>query len=261
MTHPPPDRPSGVKRTVERRFGEVAANYRTSPVHAAGIELTRMVELAECSGRERVLDAGCGPGHTALAFAPHVGHVTAVDLSEAMLAQGRDLAQQRAIANVEFRRGDVEALPFAEGEFDRVVTRYSAHHWPNPAAALREFRRVAAPGGSLLLADVVSFDEHVVDTHLQAIELLRDPSHVRDHTTAQWLAMLSDAGYAAEVAFTWDLRLDFDSWVARIGTPPASAAIIRETLGRAPVEVRTALRVETDHSFTLRCALIRATPR
>ena len=175
-----------------------------------------------------------------------------------MLAQGSKLAHDRAISNVEFRQADVEALPFADEEFDLVVSRYSAHHWPNPLAALREFRRVLAPAGSLLLADVVSFDEPVADTHLQAIELLRDPSHVRDHTTEQWLAMLTAAGYSAGGAFTWDLRLDFESWVTRIATPPALVAAIRHLLGAAPDEVQAAFRIEPDCSFTLRCALLQA---
>jgi len=258
MTHSPPEQQSGVKRTVEQQFSQVAANYRSSAVHASGAELEVMVKLAACSGQERVLDAGCGPGHTALAFAPHVGQVVAVDLSEEMLAQGRGLAHDRAISNVEFRQADVEALPFTDGEFDLVVSRYSAHHWPDPPAALREFRRVLAPSGSLLLADVVSFDEPVIDTHVQTIELLRDHSHVRDHTTSQWLAILTGDGFTASVAFTWDLRLDFEAWVTRIATPPAFVAAVREVLSDAPAEVRAALHVEPNCSFTVRCALLQA---
>ena len=91
-----------------------------------------MLALADLSGDERILDAGCGPGHTALTFAPHVAQVVGVDLSDQMLDQGRRLAAERGLTNVEFRTGDVEALPFDSGEFDVVVTRYSAHHWPAP---------------------------------------------------------------------------------------------------------------------------------
>jgi len=221
-----------------------------------------MVDLAQLSGNECILDAGCGPGHTALTFAPNVRQVIAVDLAAAMLEQGRTLAAGRGIANVEFRRADVEALPFADAAFDVIATRYSAHHWPNPQAALAEFHRVLRPdAGRLLLADVISFSEPVIDTHLQTVELLRDPSHVRDHTTEQWLAMLAAAGFTAEVVYVWDLRLDFTSWVSRMATPSAAVALIRELLTNAPVEVKSALRVEPDCSFTVRGALIYAAPR
>jgi len=254
--------PNDVKRSVEERFAQVAANYSASPVHAAGAELARMVALAAPTGGERMLDAGCGPGHTALAFAPSVRQVIAVDLAAAMLEQGSRLAAERGIANVEFRRADVEALPFADAAFDVIASRYSAHHWPNPQTALAEFHRVLRPdAGRLLLADVVSCPAPVIDTHLQAVELLRDPSHVRDHTTEQWLAMLAIAGFTAEVAYTWDIRLDFTSWVGRMATPPAAVAMIREIFAAAPVEVKSALRIEPDCSFTVRGALIAAALR
>ncbi|MDI9548200.1 MAG: methyltransferase domain-containing protein [Chloroflexota bacterium] len=248
-----------VKRSVEEQFGQVAANYSASPVHAAGAELARMVDLAELAGSECILDAGCGPGHTAFTFAPNVRQVIAVDLAAAMLEQGHRLATERGIANIDFRRADVEALPFAGAAFDVIATRYSAHHWPNPQAALAEFHRVLRPdAGRLLLADVISFSEPVIDTHLQTVELLRDPSHVRDHTTEQWLATMAAAGFTAEVAYTWDLRLDFTSWVGRMATPPSVVAMIRDILTAAPAEVKSALRIEPDCSFTLRCALISA---
>ncbi len=252
-----------VKGVVRRQFGQTAAHYRTSQVHARGVELDRMLALAHLRGDETVLDAGCGPGHTALAFAPHVGRVIAVDLSQEMLAEGRRLARERGIDNVEFRLGDVEALPFPEGSFDLITSRYSAHHWPHPLQALREFRRVLRAGprpGRLLLADVVSFDDFTLDTHVQAMELLRDPSHVRDHTVGQWLAMLDRAGFQGEVAFTWALRLDFASWVARMETPALQVTAIRELLQQAPEEVRQALQVEADCSFTFPCAVIQGVP-
>ena len=83
------ERTRSVKAAVESQFASVAANYASSRVHSQGDEFKRMLELAALDGTEHVLDAGCGPGHTALTFAPHAGALTAVDLTEAMLEQGR----------------------------------------------------------------------------------------------------------------------------------------------------------------------------
>lgn len=121
-----------IKASVQRQFNQVAANYSTSSVHAKGRDLEEMVSAVPLTGREQILDAGCGTGHTALAFAPHVAQVVALDFTEGMLAQGRQLAAERGLSNVEFRLGDVEKLPFAAAQFDLVVSRYSAHHWPHP---------------------------------------------------------------------------------------------------------------------------------
>jgi len=252
------DNATNVKRKVHQQFSQVAANYSVSAVHARGEDLPEMVEQAQLSGRERVLDAGCGAGHTALAFAAKASEVVAIDLSAAMLTQCRELAAARGIKNVDFRVGDVEELAFADNSFDIVTSRYSAHHWPHPQQALHEFARVLKPSGQFILSDIVSFDDFTCDSYLQAIEVLRDPSHVRDHTEAQWLAMLQDAGFTARVVFRWDVWLDFADWVERMETPSTHVAALRALLDGAPHEVRDALRMEADHSFTVRGALLRS---
>ncbi len=249
-----------VKRSVQQQFDRVAANYRTSTVHARGEEFARMLALAGLQGNERVLDAGCGAGHTAVAFAPHVAQVVALDFTDAMLVQVRQLATERGIENVETRLGDVEALPLADGSFDLVVSRYSAHHWPQPGRALREFRRVLRPHGQVLLADVVGFDDPTCDTFLNAVELLRDPSHVRDFTPQEWLTLFAAAGFEAAIEFRWDLWIDFGEWVARMQTPATHVAAIRSLLAGAPAEVREAMRIEQD-GFWFHCAVIQGRPR
>ncbi len=248
-----------IKTSVQHQFGQVAANYSTSAVHAKGRDLEAMLRTIPLTGQERVLDAGCGTGHTALAFAPQVAQVIAVDLTQGMLDQGEQLALDRGLTNVEFRLGDVEKLPLADRHFDLIVSRYSAHHWPHPDAALQEFQRVLKPGGYVILDDIVSFDDFMCDTYLQAVEVLRDPSHVRDHTTAQWIAMLETAGFAdAQVVYTGGVWIDFASWIQRMATPDANAALIRTLLDGAPQEVKSALQVEPNHNFTFAGAVIRA---
>jgi ubiquinone/menaquinone biosynthesis C-methylase UbiE len=246
-----------IKGAVQRQFGQVAAAYSVSTVHAKGVDLAEMLNAAQLDGNERVLDAGCGAGHTALNFSPHVAEVVAVDFTEGMLAQGRYLATERNLRNIDFRLADVEQLPFANGEFDVVVSRLSAHHWPHPLLALREFKRVLRPGGRFILSDIVSYDEYSLDTFLQSIELLRDPSHVRDHSAEQWLAMFANAGFAGELVYTWDVWLNFADWVARMATPPVQVAALRALFDNAPAEVRTMLRIEADYSFTLQGGMLR----
>ena len=249
-------RDSDLKGAVQEQFGPVAANYLTSAVHAQGEDLPVMVQAANLRGVERVLDAGCGAGHTAASFSPHVAEVVALDFTASMLRQVEVLARERDLENISTRLGDVESLPIADATFDLVVSRYSSHHWARPDKALREFRRVLKNGGMFVLSDVLGYGDYVCDTYLNAIELLRDPSHVRDFTLAEWETFFAGAGFELEVVFPYRIFLDFEEWTERMATPEASRVAIRGLYDVAPAEVKTAMGiVEEGHSF--QCAVLR----
>ena len=249
---------SDVRDAAQQQFGSSAEAYRVSEVHASGADLVRIGELTGEVSPRRVLDLGCGAGHASMAVAPIAGEVVAYDLTPAMLRQVEILARERGVANVSTRQGDAERLPFGAGEFDLVVTRYSAHHWHNPAAGVAECSRVLAPDGVLLLSDIVAPEDPLLDTHLQAVELLRDRSHVRDWRVSEWQRMLAAAGFEHEVIMQWSLHLEFKSWVMRLATPENRIAAIRVTLDEAPDEVKAFFRLQSDHSFDIPGALLRA---
>jgi ubiquinone/menaquinone biosynthesis C-methylase UbiE len=229
--------------SVESSFSAAAARYVSSPIHQGGPDLDAMVEAASLQGHERVLDIGSGPGHAAFAFAPRVRSAVAFDLSEAMLAEGRRLGAELGIANVGFEQGDAAALPFEAGSFEVVTSRYCAHHYADPGAVFREVARVLAPGGVVLVVDSVSPPDPAQDTFLNAIEVLRDPTHVRNYSVAQWTAMLADAGLPPEHLGDFPRRLEFGSWVERIGTRPAFVTALRELISGATDEIRSAFAI------------------
>lgn len=162
-------------RHVVDQFGAQASAYVTSAVHAAGADLDRIGERVRARPGLRVLDLGCGGGHVAFAAAAAGACVTAYDLSAEMLAAVAAEASRRGLDRIETRQGGAEALPFPDARFDAVLTRYSAHHWRDVPAALAEARRVLKPDGFLVVSDIVAPEDPLLDTHLQAVELLRDP--------------------------------------------------------------------------------------
>lgn len=247
-----------VKQAVQAQFSAAAEHYRTSAVHAQGEDLAQLVAAARLTGVERVLDVGCGAGHASAAVAPHAVEVTALDLTDAMLMQVARLAAERGLTNVVTLRGDAEALPCGDAEYDRVISRYSAHHWPYPTHALDEIRRALKPGGAFVLSDIVAPQAPALDTFLQTIELLRDPSHVRDHSVSQWLTMLDESGFAAEIVYEWSLSLDIVPWLARIATPAQNAAMIEALFAGAHAEARAEFQLEKRGTLALRGALFRA---
>ena len=245
---------------VAGRFGAQAAAYVASATHAQGEDLADLAHLAGTRPGGAALDLGCGGGHVAYAVAPGLGSVTAYDLSEDMLAAVAAEAGRRGLANIATRRGSVEALPFADAAFDLVLTRFSAHHWGRVPAALAEARRVLRLDGRLAIIDVVAPEDPLLDTHLQAWELLRDPSHGRDYRVSEWRGMLGEAGFRVGRTVARRLPLAFPAWIARMGTPEADAAAIRRLQASAPEPVRRHFAVEPDGSFTVDTATIEAEP-
>nr|WP_315598707.1 class I SAM-dependent methyltransferase [uncultured Cupriavidus sp.] len=249
---------------VAAQFGATANAYLTSTVHAQGADLEQLKQaLAHLKpvAHSRVLDLGCGAGHASFAAATVANEVVAYDLSAEMLAVVAAAAQDRGLANIRTQQGAAEVLPFADASFCAVVSRMSAHHWRDVPAALREIRRVLKPNGKVVLIDIVGADDPLCDTWLQSVELLRDPSHIRDYTPAVWAQMFEAAGLGAEVSPVWRIEIEFSSWVARMRTPEVAQTAIRHLWEKAPAEVRDRYRVQPDGSFALEAALVTGSPR
>ncbi|HET9444429.1 MAG TPA: methyltransferase domain-containing protein, partial [Acidimicrobiales bacterium] len=127
---------------------EAAEAYEARFVPALFAEWApHLVDMADVSPGQAVLDVACGTGIVARTAAPRVvpgGRVVGLDLNEAMLTVAR-----RVSPDLEWRRGDAAALPFADGEFDVVVCQMALMFLPDRLAAVREMARVTAAGGTV----------------------------------------------------------------------------------------------------------------
>jgi len=243
---------------VGDQFGARASAYLTSVVHATGADLARLAALARDRPEARVLDLGCGGGHVTFAVAPHVREVVACDLSAEMLDVVARAARERGLANVTTQRGVAEHLPFADASFDMVMSRYSAHHWRDFSAGLGEAARVLEPGGAAAFVDSVSPGPPLHDTFMQAIELLRDPSHVRSYTRAEWEEGLARAGLVVTETRSHRVRLVFKTWVERMATPRVQVEAIRALQRAMSESVTRWFDIEPDGSFTIDVAAFEA---
>ena len=243
---------------VGGQFGARAEAYLRSAVHAQGRDLQDLAALAGNRREARVLDLGCGGGHVTFAVAARVREVVAYDLSPEMLEVVARAARERGLGNVTTQQGVVENLPFAEGSFDLVLSRYSAHHWRDFEAGLREAARVLKPGGVAAFVDTVSPGTPLLDTFFQAIELLRDCSHVRNYSRAEWETAIARAGLVPGETSAYRLRLDFASWVERMRTPKLQVDAIRALQAAMSASVTRAFAIEPDGSFAIDTALFRA---
>lgn len=243
---------------VETQFGSQAKAYVASAVHAQGEDLNALETIAREAQPERALDLGTGGGHVAYRLARHARSVTAVDLSPQMLAAVQASARERDLSNIETCVAAAEHLPFQDATFDMLACRFTAHHWRDWTGGLREARRVLKPGAPAIFIDIVSPAHALFDTHLQAVELLRDPSHVRDYSEAEWSFALAEAGFRVNSTVKRRLRMDYPSWVERMRTPEQHRAAIRSLQAMAAASTAAYFEIEADGSFSIDALQIEA---
>ncbi len=216
------------------QFGPVAEKYLTSAVHASGSALQRLVEVASPSGG-RVLDVGTGAGHMAYTFAPLVDEVVAFDLTPEMLRVVEREAGSRGLGNISTVEGDAEAMPFGDGEFDGVTCRVAAHHFVDVPAFVGEVSRVLRAGGWLLLVDTISPEDDGAALEVNAVEAIRDPSHVRNWKVSEWVEVIGANGMEVRHEETHRKTLDLEDWMERMRVSeevrPGLASRILESTG------------------------------
>lgn len=226
------------KELVQRQFGANAAAYATSKVHAKGASLARLVELLQPQPTWQVLDIATAAGHTAFALAPHVARVTATDITPEMLPVAAKLAAEKGITNVTLETADAEDLPFEDQAFDLVTCRIAPHHFPHIERFIAEAARVLRAGGRLAVVDnVVPGGDEADDAagaYVNAFEKLRDPSHGRALSLAEWLQAFADAKLTVEHHEVAAKPMTFTPWAKRMGADEETIVELRRLLQEAP---------------------------
>jgi len=248
-----------VKDRVRDQYGRFVGRYVDSPVHARGASLARLVELLRPASGDRLLDVATAAGHTALAFAPYVGRVIAVDLTPEALPEARALARERGVPIPLLASADAESLPFPDGAFDLVTCRIALHHFPHPRRAVAEMTRVCRPGGRIGLVDNVVPEDEEAGAFINAFEQYRDPSHFREHPVSTLRGFLEQAGVNVQHVEVEPKTMDFAAWTWRMDVSEEGKAHLRGMLDRAPQAAMESLQPRLEEGalkFTLLEALL-----
>jgi hypothetical protein len=185
-------------------WSERAQLYRDSKAHSQGADLDLVVEWA--AGAKTAIDVATGGGHVARRLREAGLEVVSCDPSPGM--------QPDVICFA-------EDLPFAERSFDLAVTRVAAHHFADVALAVVELGRVARDR-------VIVVDNLYLDERAEEAEKIRDPSHVRNYSEAEWRAFFDAAGIEVEDVRRFDFPIEFEPWLERTACVGEGAARVRE---------------------------------
>jgi ubiquinone/menaquinone biosynthesis C-methylase UbiE len=222
------------KSLVQQQFGAHAGGYVTSPTHAKGYSLQRLIDLLDPQPGWRALDLATGGGHTALALARREALTIAGDLTRPMLHAAREHITGQIGDRVRFTQLDAEALPFPTDAFDVVTCRIAPHHFPNVAQFVRESARVTRPGGIVAVIDQLSPDKPKVARYINAFERLRDPSHVWAYNEIEWKGFFTAAGLEMVHYETFEVQQDLTAWAETMGCDRATILRLRAMLQQAP---------------------------
>ena len=190
-------------------WSQRADAFRESPTHREGPDLDLLIEWCEPGHDVKVLDVATGGGHVARRLREESCTVITVDPAPGM--------KPDVVASA-------EELPFADGSFDVVTCRIAAHHFRDIRAAVAEMARIAQ-------RVVVIEDNVFIDDAVEEAERLRDPTHVRCYSEDEWKELLTAAGLEVEQVERFERHPLVDDWLARVETPPADGARVRELLG------------------------------
>lgn len=220
--------PNPHQELILDQFTRQAAIYADAPAINHEASLRPLVACSGAGSEDVTLDVACGAGQAVCAFAKVVRQASGIDLVPAMIEKARALQTERQLTNVIWQVGDVARLPFADGAFTIVTSRYAFHHLPQPGAVLAEMKRVCAPGGRIVVADVIASADANCAVAFNRMEKLRDPSHVRALSLAELQNLFAADGLSVICAEFYPLELDVETLLQGSFPNPGDADRVRQ---------------------------------
>ncbi|HUR68114.1 MAG TPA: methyltransferase domain-containing protein [Candidatus Thermoplasmatota archaeon] len=144
----------------------------------------RLVRFAGVRRGQKVLDVACGTGVVALTARREGAHVTALDLTPELLARAKEHSALPGFEDIVWREGDAEVMPFADGEFDVVLSQYGHMFAPRADVVMKEMLRVLKPGGTIAFSTWPP--EHAIGSIFATVGKFRGPPPPGISPTPQW---------------------------------------------------------------------------
>jgi ubiquinone/menaquinone biosynthesis C-methylase UbiE len=248
-------------KQIGDEFNRQAERMANAPAFHVKTILDWFVTAIAASPPGKVLDLACGPGIVAEVVAPHASELVGVDLSPEMLRLAEQRLAMARLGNCRFIMAPADQLPFEDDTYNTVVTRLSLHHFPVLSSVLAEVRRVLSPHGTLILADILSSEDPGEAELHNALEQLRDPTHVRMLSRSELRRELESAGFEISSETTWEQPRRFEEWAKVVDDPSRtnSLFVVMRSLARQGVSAGIDLReIANDIGFTHTWSMIKA---
>ncbi len=208
--------------TESEALGYSAAESAAAPESAnLGLGCGNPLAIASLQQGQTVLDLGSGAGFDCFLAARAVegeGKVIGIDMTHEMLAKARANARSNGFANIEFRLGEIEALPVADGSVDVIISNCVINLSPEKERVFQEAFRILKPGGRLAVADIVA------------------TAPLPEEVKGDWAAYTGCMAGASQIDDLEKMLRDSGFEAVKIAPRDASRSFIREWLPGSQVE-------------------------
>lgn len=235
---------NAAQATSQAQFDKQSDRYGRSHILANTADLDASVMGLDFPRSGPALDVATGGGHTAVWLAKRGLVVTATDLSAKMLENAAQLAMADGFS-IETRQHPAESLPYPDESFDVVACRVAAHHFSAPGDFVRESARVLKPGGVFLLIDgTVPDDQPEAAVWMNTVEKLRDPSHGRLISGAEWCGYAANAHlHVVRCQISRFAQPDLEWYFETANTSPQNREQVIALFDHAPESIRSIYRL------------------
>jgi ubiquinone/menaquinone biosynthesis C-methylase UbiE len=266
MTDMPPHNDAGVdvshQELVRAEFSRQAEAMASAPAFSAAAIIDRFKDAIASKASGVMLDLACGPAILLASLASTMRLSVGADVTPKMIQMARATCAASP-ATTQFIESLAECLPFATAAIDCVVTRLSIHHFLDPLVVLREVKRVLKPDGLLVIGDLTSSEDPTESRLHNALEQLRDPSHIRMLPESELLQIVNAAGFRVIATGHWLQQRQFKEWAAIVENARSlqSLEVAMRTIAERGVTAGIDLRVSADSvEFAHRWVFIAAQP-
>ncbi len=211
-------------------YNHIASNEIAQKADNDRERIQTFIDFADLPDDVEILDVGTGLGIVATMFAEAgASSVIGVDISPGMLEQAEYLRLSHPTdtsGRVSFRLARLQRLPFRDERFDAVSCRLVLNHFKAPAQVIQEFVRVLKPGGTLVIAELLSVDDPVKRATQNAIEERRNPSHVAARSAEQYDKLITSAGLEITRTSTIRIEREIHEWLDAFRTSETVSATV-----------------------------------
>jgi ubiquinone/menaquinone biosynthesis C-methylase UbiE len=237
----------GIQRAAQEQFGRQSHRYGRGHVLENIDDVRAAIDPLGLKPGAKALDVATGGGHTGLYLASIGCDVTLADIAEPMIERAAAAAKARGF-NITTRLHSAEKMPYNNGVFDIVTCRVAPHHFSSPESFVSEAARLLAPGGWFVLIDgTVEDGQPEAEAWAHKVEKLRDPSHNRLLTPAEWKRLCESAALTVvRTEIAPFKQPDLEWYFETAATPAENQRLVRELCAKAPESARQLFRLREE---------------